>query len=110
MGWVNQFLTIWLLVDPVKEREREQLCVVQHFAKFTTMNFCIISLYFSVKWRAFLILYPHGFIKKGAYNLQLFQQLFWLVTTSIFLMHLSAALTRILRGDFTFQGVLGNFP
>ena len=84
--------------------------MVQVLAKFGTMNFCIISLYFSVKWRAFLILYPHDFVNKGKTNLRLFQQLFWLVTTALTLMLHSAVLSQILRGDFSFQAVLGNLP
>ena len=111
MGWVYQFLTVWLLADPdMDEGVRARLCVVQGLAKFFTGNFCTISLYISVVWRAFLILYPHGFVSQGRYNLLLFQQLFWLVTISSVLMAQSAAIGRVLRADFTFQGVLGDHP
>ena len=94
----------------MEEGLRHRLCVVHGLAKFTTMNFCIISLYYSVMWRAFLVLYPQAFVTKSKTNLKLFQQLYWLVTAALFLILHSAVLTQVLRGDFTFQAVLGNLP
>ena len=48
-------------------------------AHFVMLYVFCTTLYFSLWWRVFLVLYPRGFVREGSTNLKLFNQLFWLM-------------------------------
>ena len=83
-----------------ESRLREVLCWVHVQANYGQWIVYVCTMYSSYRWRNFLILWPHGFVRDGKTNLVLFQQLY-LVITAAFLPILGIGqISQIIRGDF----------
>ena len=103
MGCASTPVTLWLLAlleDPQAGDLRRTLCSIHVQAHFIMSNIFIITMYFSIKWRAFLILFPAGIMRNRLNNFLLFRQLYWLVSMALILMLHSGAITSILKGRY----------
>jgi hypothetical protein len=89
-----------LLEDPQARDLRRTLCFFHVQAHFLMSNIFIVTMYYSVKWRAFLILFPAGIMRNSLNNFRLFRQLYWLVSVAVFLMLNSGTITDILKGRY----------
>ena len=97
---VSTPVTLWLLAlleDPQATHLRRTLCSIHVQANFLMSNMFIATMYFSVKWRAFLVLFPAGIMRNSLNNFLLFRQLYWLVSLTLFLVLNSATITDTLR-------------
>ena len=100
---VSTPVTIWLLAlleDPRARHLRRTLCSIHVQANFLVSNTFIVTMYYSVMWRAFLVLFPAGIMRNSLNNFRLFRQLYWLVSVAVFLMLNSGTITDILKGRY----------
>ena len=59
---------------------RQVLCGIHIISRYTKAYFFNELLFYSSMWRTFLILYAEGFIRQGKLNLDLFVQLFLVIS------------------------------
>ena len=64
----------------------------------------LVTFFLNILFRFFLVLYAEGFLKKGALNLKLFKQLYWLLWVALVTFGLIPfAITPIMLGNFPTQ-------
>ena len=64
----------------------------------------LVTFFLNILFRFFLVLYAEGFLKKGALNLKLFKQLYWLLWVALVTFALIPfAITPIMLGNFPTQ-------
>mgnify|MGYP007123635888 CR=1 FL=1 len=103
VGCVSTPVTLWLLAlleDPQARDLRRTLCSIHVQANFLMSNIFIATMYFSVKWRAFLVLFPAGIMRNSLNNFLLFRQLYWLISLALFLVLNSGRISDILKGRY----------
>ena len=103
MGCFSTPVTLWLLAlleDPQAMDLRRTLCSINVQANFLMSNTFIVTMYYSVMWRAFLVLFPGGILRNSSNNFLLFRQLYWLVSLAVFLVLHSGTITSILKGRY----------
>jgi hypothetical protein len=86
--------------DTAEETLRQVLCGIYVLGRHIKVYFFETLFLNSLVWRYFLIRCPEGFIRKGEHNLELFNQLFWLLSMSFILCLLGMKpVSQILRGE-----------
>ena len=90
-----------LLIKDDASSNRNALCTVLVLSRIFIMYFFLILLFFCFVFRSFLILYSdRGLVKNGRPNLELFTQIFWVVTGAfIVLCFAFRPGTNIIRGN-----------
>ena len=77
---------LWLMMnppnkdDPAEDKLRQILCGINVLMRYTQLYFFNQLFLNTTLWRIFLILYAEGFIRNGKENLDLFVQLFWVLS------------------------------
>ena len=79
---------------------REVLCWVHVQANYGQWIFYVSTMYSCYRWRNFLILWPHGFVRDGKTDLVLFQQLYFVITAAFLPIIGIGQISQIIRGDF----------
>ena len=84
---------LWLMLNsphtdnPDDGTLRQVLCGIHIISRYTKNYFFNQLFFYSSLWRTFLILYAEGFIREGKLNLDLFVQLFWVISITFILHH-----------------------
>ena len=83
---------LWLMLNsphpenPADGKLRQVLCGIHVISRYTKAYIFNQLFFYSSLWRTFLILYAEGFIRQGKLNLDLFVQLFWVISISFLMM------------------------
>ena len=86
--------------DTAEETLRQVFCGIYVLGRHIKVYFFATLFLNSLVWRYFLIRSPEGFIRKGKHNLELFNQLFWLLSMCYILCYLGMKpVSQILRGE-----------
>ena len=83
-----------------QQQWRLRLCSMHLTANLFVGVFFGQIMFYSFLWRSFLILHGHGFIRNGKLNLQLFKQLYWLITISYLLVAVNSQQPMYFKGTF----------
>ena len=91
-----------LLLLPPSSTNRVAICGVFVQAKYFTGHLFLVFMNFSHGFRTFLILYAdRGLVRNGQPYLRMFQQLFWIISASFFvIMYTIFPLSYQIRGSF----------
>ena len=93
-------LSLTFLLGQQVDLQRTDLCTLHVQAHFVMLYVFSTTLYFSLWWRAFLVLYPRGFVRDGSTNLKLFSQLFWLLLVVGMSVQYTGELVLQLQGNY----------
>ena len=87
---------------------RVMLCSIHIQTRNILANIFKNIFFFSFLWRSFLILYGEGFIRNGSININLFEQLFWIITIAFITVAYAVFPGKMLiKGTFPDQSSIG---